>query len=146
MAIDILSILKLLAPFSLEAGISDFGAYYVIAEGLITLSQGRDSEIQNLYDVIIAAIGDSQISNSKGTKTWFSDTYKREKNTVNLYNASYYLKLVVFVGKLQELVLDRYDSLDEFYQTEGITVSQIFADISEDAGYPLSPQYIEEIS
>lgn len=123
-----------------------FTTFYIEEERLITLSQGRDSEISDLYDIVIEAIGDSQISNTKGTKDWFSSTYKLEKGRVTTYNATYYLKLVTFVGTLQSLVLDRYNSLDEFYQSEGITVSQIFADISEDAGYSVSSQYIEDIS
>ena len=144
MTIAITEILDLALPLFIHTSAAT--RYYIEAERLITLSQSRDTEASNLYDIIIASIGDSQISNAKGTKDWFSDTYKREKNTVNLYNASYYLKLVVFVGKLQLLVLDRYDSVDDFYQEEGITVSQVFADISEEAGYPISPQYIEDIS
>ena len=144
MTITITEILDLALPLFIHTAAAT--RYYIEAERLITLSQSRDTEASNLYDIIIASIGDSQISNAKGTKTWFSGAYEREKNRVGQHNAAYYLRLVSFVGRLQLLVLDRYDSVDDFYQEEGITVSQVFADISEEAGYPISPQYIEDIS
>ena len=146
MPISILPILELLIPFRQTSMSEIFVDFYIDAEKFITLSQSKDSEISNLYDIIIASIGYSQLSDSKGTKSWFSETYRGEQESVRVHNEMYYLKVVIFVGLLQSLVLDMYDSLDDFYQGETVSVSQIFADLSEDAGYPISPQYIKDIS
>lgn len=123
-----------------------FTIFYIKAEELITLAQNRDTEVLDLYDIIIANIASSTLSNSKGLKVSTTTAYEAGKENSRIDKETYYLEIVPFVRDLQLLVLDRYDSVDIFYETEGITVSQVFADISVDAGYPISPQYIEDIS
>ena len=144
MAIGILKILDLGPP--LEIWTRAFAIFYIEAERLITSAQNRGPEILNLYDVIIATIDTSLLSNSKGLKTWLTEAYQVGKSQSELDILNYNDKAILFVDKLQLLVLDRYDSIDDFYEDEGIIVSQIFADLSEAAGYPISPQYIEDIS
>jgi len=144
MALTILDILDLQMPFGLGTRI--FTDFYIEAERLITLSQSRDTEILNLYDLIISTIDESSLSDARRTKTWITEAYVDGKENNRLYIENHYLKVVNFVALLQLLVLDRYDSIDQFYELEGVIVSVIFASISEDAGYSISPQYIEEIS
>lgn len=123
-----------------------FTIFYIEAEELITLAQNKDTEVLDLYDIIIANIASSTLSNSKGLKASTTTAYEAGKENSRIDKETYYLEIVPFVRDLQLLVLDRYDSVDIFYETEGIIVSQVFADISVDAGYPISPQYIEDIS
>ena len=144
MTLTILKILELQFPFVM--GMSSFASFYVEIENLVTIAQNRDTEVLDLYDKILAAIDDSLLSDKRGTKSWFTDIYRQGKENNRLYNEGYYLKIISFVNELQLLVLDRYETIDEFYETENITVSQIFADLSEAAGYPIDPQYIEDIS
>ena len=146
MPISILPILDLMMPFDITSVSPAFVNFYIEAESLITISQGRDSDILNLYDIIIASIENSQLSNAKGTKRKFKDKYIDEKEEVRVHSEMYYLKLVEFVRKMQKIALASYDTIGDFYEDAGITVSQIFADISEDAGYPIPDQYIKDIS
>lgn len=136
-----------MAIFDLNPSVGDsFVIFYVEAERLITLTQNRGTDIIDLYDIILTTIDNSLLSNTKGLKIWFTQSYEIGQKKANHNNISYYLEIVSFVGELQLLVLKRYNSIDEFYEGEEIIVSQVFADISEDAGYPISPQYIEDIS
>lgn len=48
-----------------------------------------------------------------------------------------------FVVALQLFVLELYDTIDDFLQTEGILVKQKFADLSDELGYTISSLYIE---
>lgn len=146
MTITLVDILDLAPPFGIGFSPSLFAIFYIETERLITLTRNRDIEVQSSYDVIISTISASSLSNSENLKTWITQSYQAGKEDSRIDLERYYLAAVSFVKKLQLLVLDGYDSVDIFYETEGITVSQIFADISEDAGYPISPQYIEDIS
>ena len=147
MALTILEILDLAPPLEVwTAAFNEFAIFYVEAEDLITAAQNRYTEFIDLYDIILAEIDNSLLSDSRGTKTWLTEAYELGKTTSHVDNFYYNEKIVPFVGDLQELVLVRYDSLDDFYDEFGITVSQVFADLSEAAGYPISAQYIEDIS
>jgi len=147
MALTISDILELHLPFDItNETLNDFVFFYVEVQRLITLTQNRGTDILNLYDVIISTIDGSLLSNLKGLKTSITESYQIGKENARLNNEDYYLKTVSFVKELQLLVLVRYDSIDDFYEERGITVSQIFADISQDAGHPISSQYIEDIS
>ena len=147
MALTILKILDLATPFGIGVDVaSEFAVFYVEAEDLITSAQNRNGEVLNLYDIIISEIDTSLLSDTKGIKTWMTESYQIGKSTSEVDNFHYNEKIIPFVGMLQELVLVRYDILDDFYEEQGITVSQVFADLSETAGYPISPQYIEGIS
>jgi hypothetical protein len=146
MPISILPILDLMMPFDITSISPSFVNFYKNAESLITISQKKDYDIYNLYDIIISTIENSQLSDAKGTKTNFKSKYENEKESVRVLTEMYYLKVVEFVRKLQLLVLTLYDTISDFYEDLGITVSQIFADISEDAGYPIPDQYIKDIS
>lgn len=123
-----------------------FTDFYIETERLITLAQNRGGDILELYNVIISTIGSSLLSDSKGVKTWITSSYQTGKSNSLLDDEKYYYRAVDFVKELQLLVLKRYDSVDNFYETEGVIVSQSFAFLSEAAGYPISPQYIEDIS
>jgi hypothetical protein len=125
---------------------SDWNIFYVEIERLITSSQLRDAETLLLYDIIIATIGTSSLSDRKGLKTSFTESYIIGKENNTLYNENYYLKNITFVGTLQSLVVDNFGSVDSFYETEDIIVSSTFAELSELAGYPISQQYIEDVS
>ena len=146
MSISILSVLDIAIPLGVLDAISLFAAFYIEAERLVTLAQNRDTEVLRLYDVVLDTIDNSLLSNSTENKTWISDAYITGKNNTSRANEIYYLEVVYFVRELQLIVLLTYDTVDAFYVDTGITVSQTFADISEDAGYPISPQYIEDIS
>ena len=123
-----------------------FTDFYIETERLVTLARNRSGDILELYNVIISTIGSSLLSDSKGVKTWITESYLIGRFNSIIDSGNYYYKAVDFVKELQLLVLDRYDSVDDFYETEGVTVSQTFAFLSEAAGYPISPQYIEDIS
>jgi hypothetical protein len=147
MTLTILEILDLAPPLGIGSEVADnFVVFYVQAENLITDAQNRDSEVIDLYTIILADIDNSQLSNAKGNKTAMTNAYEVGQLLAYEQNSTYYLLIVEFVKKLQTIVVDRYGSLDNFYGTESITVSQVFADISEEAGFPISPQYIEDIS
>jgi len=123
-----------------------FTNFYIETERLITLAQNRGADVLELYNTIISTIDTSLLSDSKGVKIWITGTYQTGKSISLLDDENYYYRAVALVKELQSLVLDRYDSVDDFYETEGVTVSQTFAFLSEAAGYPISPQYIEDIS
>ena len=147
MTIGILEILELQPPFELgPCDPTDLCFFYIEAERLITLAQDRDNKVINLYDKIIADIGSSLLSDSKGVKTWITAAYQPAKSTSLLDAENYFYRDVPLVGKLQLIVLDSYDTVEQFYDEQNITVSQTFAFLSETAGYPIPPQYIEDIS
>ena len=90
MTISILNIFDLSPP--LETGaIDNFTIFYIEAERLITLAQNRGDDILSLYDIIISTIDASLLSNSKGTKTWLTQSYEigQKKTTSNNESQSY---------------------------------------------------------
>jgi len=135
----------------------DFTIFYIEVEDLVTSEQLRYTEVLNLYDQIISTIDTTVLPNARETKLWMTDIYKEGQDKYALYNESYYLRVIPFVKLLQSLVVGRrytdeytgintYSSVDDFYEIEGVIVSQTFAELSEVAGYPISPQYIKDIS
>ena len=65
-----------------------------------------------------------------------------------LVNATLYssaINLTAAVKAMESHVLTRggYDTVDEYLAAEGIQVPQAWADLSSDAGYPISATYIE---
>ncbi len=129
-----------------EITFEEFVVFYEEAEDIITISSQRDLDVLGLYDTILATIDSSSLSNSKSLKTWLATGYETGKSDTETDIYYYNEKSISFVGELQKITVHEYGSLDEFYNLSGITVSQIFADFSEAAGYPVSPQYIEDIS
>jgi len=139
MAITILSILDLHTPLGLGFGDTSFHIFYVEAEKIVTSTQNRNTGgVSNTID--------NSLSDSKGIDTWITSAYQTGQYNSTLDNDKYSYRNIAFVNDLQLLVLKEYDSIDEFYEATGITVSATFAVLSQAAGYPISPQYIKDIT
>lgn len=52
--------------------------------------------------------------------------------------------MVELVSGLQSYIVDKYGTLDNYYDTTGLTVSEPFVTISFVSGYPIKEQYIGE--
>jgi hypothetical protein len=129
-----------------EPSQTNLSELYVSVENKITYSLIILNDNLTIYDTITETINSSSLIKPKGTTTWISKKYINERESSRVRNEMYYLQIVSFVKSLQAIAVLNYEDIDSFLEENDITVSQIFADISKDAGYPISDRYIKDIS
>ena len=64
-------------------------------------------------------------------------------NTINRWCVANHRSLIDLVGRFQKIIYQRWGSIDWYLNAQGILVKHSFADLSSEAGYPISPVYIE---
>ena len=117
--------------------------YKTIAD-LINDYQKNGESIDIHMEDILETINLLDMSDTNGLKINLYNQFFQHK--IDFYNKTikYTSEILNLVRKLQENVLRDYDSVDDFLEQNSLTVKSIFADISEDAGYLISDQYIRD--
>jgi len=115
---------------------------YKIISDLINDYQKNGESIDIHMEDILETINLLDMSDNNGLKINLYNQFFQHKidfyNKTNLYSS----EILILVRKLQENVLRDYNSVDDFLEQNSLTVKSVFADISEEAGYLISDQYI----
>ena len=102
MTITLLGIPILAPPFGGEFESTAFAIFYVEAEDLITSTVNRDTEVQNLYDIVLANITASSLSDSKSLKSLGFRNLKMEEVSWNVAPSVSHIPLVVIKFLINE--------------------------------------------
>ena len=109
-------------------------------------AQKRGTDIVYFIDNMITNLGNSEIPPTDISRERLESNINTTSNRLSLNNVSYTIQLLKFVGNLQRYITESHGSVNEFLNNNNIKVKSTFAEISEEVGYPISPNHIEDVS
>jgi len=115
--------------------------YNRIAE-LIGKSQDNGDGIVDSMNSAVSDLSLSETSSLNNLKQWLMSSLTIASDKLNSSHKEYSMELIKIVSALQSHVITNYGSIDNYLKDNDITVSQSFADISANCGYPVSADYI----
>ena len=115
---------------------------YESISSLINSAQERGVDIVNFITQMRTDLGNSEIPSVDISRQRLEKNIDPVFFRLNSNNVFYTEDLLKFVGNLQKYITEKYGSVDTFLSDNNIKVGSTFADISKEAGYPISSSNI----
>jgi len=119
---------------------------YKLMTDLINDVQARGSDIVSFVDKMATDLDNSEILSTDIYREKLDDQISSTSDGLTLNNINYTIQMLKFVGDLQRYITSKYGSVDTFLENNSIKVKSIFANISEEVGYPILSKNISDVS
>lgn len=122
--------------------------FYQKVSDLIDSSQARGDDMYYYLLKMKDILENSEINNNDLDAKMLIASIDSTINIINDYHIEYSKEVLIFVRNLQKTILNKYNykNINEFLENNMILVGNIFADISNSAGYPINSNNIRDIS
>lgn len=116
--------------------------YKSIAD-LINYAQGRGSDMAYYVNRMNTNLSNSDIEEESADREKLEDQISATLQVLSETHGTYETQMLTFVEILQKYIDDNYSSVNDFLSDNSTKVLSVFADISEEVGYPIDAENIE---
>ena len=124
----------------------EIASIYKLMTDLINDAQARGFDIVSFVDKMATDLDNSEILSTDIYREKLDDQISSTSDGLTLNNINYTIQMLKFVGDLQRYITSKYGSVDTFLENNSIKVKSIFANISEEVGYPILSKNISDVS
>ena len=113
---------------------------------LISSIQNRGEDILENLNFMETHLSNNEVPSNDSTKQWLENTINENYSVFSSKHYSKNRQILIFVRKLQEYTTEDYGPVNDFLSDNNIKVLPMFAEISEEVGYPIDPGNIEIVT
>ena len=119
---------------------------YKTISDLINAAQARGEDIVSYIDQMEIDLANSEIPSVDIERQRLESQISATSNLLESRHNVYTTQMLNFVFKLQTYINNNYSSVNNFLADNNIKVKSIFADISNEVGFPIDSSNIEDVS
>lgn len=119
--------------------------YKIIAD-FINNAQDRGSDITGYLSDMSSILSSSEILSTSNDRQRLEDQIDATSDIMSSRHQFYTVHVINFVFVLQKYIDDNYSTVNDFLFNNNTQVLPVFADISEEVGYPIDAANIENVS
>ena len=116
---------------------------YKTISDLINAAQARGEDIVSYIDQMETDLTNSEIPSVDIERQRLESQISATSNLLESRHNAYTTQMLNFVFKLQTYINNNYSSVNDFLADSNIKVKSIFADISNEVGFPIDSSNIE---
>lgn len=110
---------------------------------LIDSAQLRGSEIVSHISNMEEDLSNSEVASDNVDKLRLSNTITRNQDTLRRRHEIKSREILNLVKNLQKYIVDNYNNVNTYLSSNNIKVLAMFAEISEEVGYPIESSNID---
>lgn len=121
-----------------------FSDRYKRVADFIDSAQRRGDDVVFYVDKMATDLDNSEIPSTDNERLRLEEQISATSTLLSERHIAYTPAMLDFVFALQKYIEDTYGDVNEFLSLNGIKVKVIFAELSEEVGFPIWPENIEE--